>query len=93
MITHVILVRQENGSVSLGVPTEEVLQKYTIEKVALKDVPAGLPFWIVPQESVPTDHEFFNAWEIDEEVLGPPHGHGSEFSTFEEILGENNDQD
>lgn len=42
--------------------------------VARKDVPAGIPYWIVDVSEIPTDREFRNAWEADAELLGEPHG-------------------
>jgi hypothetical protein len=35
----------------------------TIEQVAAKDVPAGVPFQIVQASDIPTDRTFRNAWE------------------------------
>jgi len=44
-----------------------------IEEIARKDVPAGKPYLIVPDEFVPKDHTFFNAFEAD---FSNPHGYG-----------------
>ena len=54
-----------------------------------KDVPEGLPFWIVDTETIPTDRTFRGAWEIDE-TIGEAHGVGSQFYTFEEALANDN---
>ena len=35
----------------------------TIEQVAAKDVPAGVPFKIVDASDIPSDRTFRNAWE------------------------------
>jgi hypothetical protein len=35
----------------------------TIEKIADKDVPAGVPFKIVDAATIPSDRTFRNAWE------------------------------
>jgi len=72
-----VVIINNNGKLALLTPTPEALQTYSLMQIALKDVPAGLPFWIVPADSIPTDHTFFNAWEVDEEALGAPHGYGS----------------
>lgn len=45
----------------------------TVEEIALKDVPAGLPFLIVEDEEIPTDREFRAAWEAD---FSTPDGYG-----------------
>ena len=45
----------------------------SIEELARKDVPAGKPYLIVPDEQAPKDHTFFNAFEAD---FSNPHGHG-----------------
>jgi hypothetical protein len=45
----------------------------SIEEVARKDVPAGLPYVIVEDDVVPTDRTFRAAWEAD---LSTPHGFG-----------------
>lgn len=40
-------------------PTGEL----SIEEVAKKDVPAGVPYRIVSDDEIPTDRTFRNAWE------------------------------
>ena len=37
----------------------------TVEEIAAKDVPTGLPFLILAQSEFPTDTSFRDAWEID----------------------------
>ncbi len=39
--------------------------KYTIEQIALKDVPAGKPYRIIDATDIPTDRTFRRAWEAD----------------------------
>ena len=48
----------------------------TLEEIGAKDVPAGLPFWIVDAATVPEDRAFREAWELDEGALGPADGVG-----------------
>jgi hypothetical protein len=38
----------------------------TIEEIAAKDVPAGVPYKIVDMSDIPTDHTFRSAWEYVE---------------------------
>ena len=44
-----------------------------IEEIARKDVPLGTPFLLIPENQVPTDHTFFNAFEAD---FSKPDGFG-----------------
>lgn len=48
----------------------------TIQQIGKKDVPIGVPFWIVPAESIPSDRNLRNAWEIDVSTMGDPQGFG-----------------
>ena len=45
----------------------------TIEQIANKDVPAGLPYLIVDASTIPTDRSLRDAWEAD---FSRPDGHG-----------------
>lgn len=37
----------------------------TIEEIAAKDVPAGLPYKIIDTSDIPTDRIYRDAWESD----------------------------
>ena len=41
----------------------------SIEEIAAKDVPTGLPYKIVEDTAIPTDHTFRMAWEMDVNLL------------------------
>ena len=41
----------------------------TIEEIAAKDVPAGVPYQIVDVADLPTDRKFRNAWECGDKVV------------------------
>jgi len=41
----------------------------TVEEVAAKDVPTGLPYKIVDVSEIPADRTWRNAWDIDEAEL------------------------
>jgi hypothetical protein len=57
---NVIIYTNDNGGVSVCVPTGEL----TIEAVQGKDIPAGVQSFIVAAESLPEeDGDFFDAWE------------------------------
>ena len=49
--------------VSVVIPSPNT--KYTIEEIALKDVPKGKPYRIIENTDVPTDRTFRSAWEGD----------------------------
>lgn len=64
-----IIYPNETGGVCVIHPTGEL----PIEQVALKDVPAGVPFLIVDDSDIPGDRTFRDAWTAD---FTSPHGHG-----------------
>ena len=64
-----IIYKNTNGGVSIITPTPEALEHMTIDEIALKDVPTGLPFAIVEDSEVPTDRTFRDAWTVDEATL------------------------
>jgi len=59
-----IIYPNDDGGVSILIPTEEYLAEHTIEELAAKDVPAGKPYKIVDVADIPTDRTFRNAWEF-----------------------------
>jgi hypothetical protein len=54
----VIIFSNANGGVSVTVPTGEI----SVQAVLEKDCPAGAI--IVDDSELPTENEFFNAWEL-----------------------------
>jgi hypothetical protein len=67
------IVYEENGGVVVVYPTADFLQRYTVEDVARKDVPAGTPYKIMSTSDLPTDPKFRDAWVVD---MSNPHGYG-----------------
>lgn len=65
-MTQRIIYPNDEGGVSILIPTPEYLTEHTIEELAAKDVPAGKPFKIVATEDIPTDRTFRDAWEYQE---------------------------
>jgi hypothetical protein len=61
-----IIYPNNEGGVSIIVPTSEYLENHTIEELAAKDVPAGKPYQIVNVADIPSDRTFRNAWEYSE---------------------------
>lgn len=64
-----IIYPMENGGVAILIPTGEL----SIEEVARKDVPAGVPYKVVDVSDIPEDRTFRNAWEAE---FSNPDGHG-----------------
>lgn len=61
-MSHVIIFENDNGGVSVCIPTGEL----PIDKVLEKDVPANRNARIIPASDLPNqDNDFFNAWELD----------------------------
>jgi hypothetical protein len=65
----VIIYPYHAGNVAVIVPSGLI----PLEEVARKDVPAGLPYFILDEEELPQDYEFFDAWETD---FTNPDGYG-----------------
>lgn len=74
-----IIYPTPEGGVAILVPAPECLIERTIEEIAAKDVPAGVPYKIVDADTIPTDRTFRNAWEAD---IADPDGVGSESNEF-----------
>jgi hypothetical protein len=82
-----VIYRTEEGGMVVLTPAPEALEKYTIEQLAEKDVPEGVPYKIVDVSEIPSDRAFRNAWEIDEAELTD--GFGGSITSFDE--GQNGD--
>jgi hypothetical protein len=81
-MTQVIIFKNDDGGVSVIHPTQEALDQYGIEAIALKDVPSGKPYKIIDDSDLPS-REQRNQWDVDEADLTD--GVGSELNTFEGI--------
>ena len=72
-----IVYKHDNGMVRIVIPTPQVLTEinpatgklWTVEEIALKDVPKGYKYKIVQDSDVPTDRSFRNAWTCDDSDL------------------------
>ena len=60
-----IIYPTPEGGVAILIPAPDC--GLTIEQIAAKDVPAGVPFRIVEADTIPTDRTFRNAWEFSAE--------------------------
>jgi hypothetical protein len=65
----IIIYPQDNDEIAMVFPTGEL----PVAEVALKDVPAGKPYFILDSADVPADFSFSSAWSAD---FSNPHGHG-----------------
>jgi hypothetical protein len=67
------LEKKPDGSVG---PKDHQL---SVLEIGQKDVPAGVPFWIVEVADIPADRTFRDAWELDEAAMGVPDGYGGTY--------------
>ena len=81
-----IIFENQDKSIGILIPTQECIDIFGIEAIAKKDVPSGLPYWIVEDVHIPESRTFRGAWEIDRETIGEPHAYGYQYNTFEEVL-------
>lgn len=65
-----IIYPTTDGGISVIIPASCGL---TIEQIAQKDVPAGIPYRIINASDLPTDRSQRQAWEAD---FSNPDGHG-----------------
>jgi hypothetical protein len=75
-----IIYNQDNGVVAVIIPTQEALDTYGIEAIAVKDVPAGKPFKIIDAADIPSDRTFRAAWTVS--TLELTDGVGGESNEF-----------
>ena len=75
-----IIYQNQNGGVSVIIPTPECLTHHTIQEIAEKDVPAGKPYKIVSVDDIPSDRSQRDAWTVDEADLTD--GVGGELNEF-----------
>lgn len=69
----VIIYKQDNDTLAVIYPTQEAIDLYGIEAIALKDVPSGKPFKIIDSSELPADRSTRDAWEAD---FSDPDGYG-----------------
>ena len=62
-----IIYKQENGTIAIITPSATCGR--SVEEIAKKDVPTGLPYKIVNLSDLPSDRTFRNAWEISDAEL------------------------
>jgi hypothetical protein len=75
-----IIYKNDQGGVSVIIPTPEAVEQHGIQAIAIKDVPTGKPFKIVDASEVPSDRSQRDAWTVDEADLTD--GIGGESNEF-----------
>lgn len=58
-----IIYPTPEGGVAIIIPAPDC--ELTIEEIAAKDVPVGIPYSIVDASDIPEDRTFRNAWEYN----------------------------
>ena len=64
-----IIYKNNEGGVSVIIPTPEALEQHSIQAIAIKDVPAGRKFKLVDASEIPSDRSDRDAWTVDEADL------------------------
>jgi hypothetical protein len=71
MINQTVVYQNDQGCLTIVYPAPG--SSISFEEICQKDVPAGKAFLVVPEELIPVDHTFFEAWEAD---FSNPDGYG-----------------
>lgn len=66
-----IVYPNSNGGICVIIPSK--FCDLSIDKIAKKDVDAGLPYLIIQQDDLPKDNIFRDSWVCD---FSEPHGYG-----------------
>lgn len=80
-MTQRIIYKTDEG-LAVIIPSDEALATRTIQEIADKDVPSGLPYKIVAVADIPSDRTFRNAWDIADSELTD--GVGADRETYED---------
>lgn len=81
-----IVFQNEKGGVSVMYPADIDIP---LLETGMKDVPKGIPFWIVSGGDLPSDAPQ-EAWELDNDNLPVPDGHGGTYINQQEDEGGKN---
>lgn len=81
-MTKRIIYSIPEGGIAVLIPSQEALDLYGIDAIALKDVPHGLVYKIVDDTAIPSDRSFRGAWEAD---IANPDGVGAESNEFPKV--------
>lgn len=67
-----IIAYPNAGGVAIVIPAPDC--GLTLEQIAMKDVPQGVPYKFLFRSDIPLDRTFRNAWECD---FSSPDGYGN----------------
>ena len=81
-MSQIIIHENDTDGVALVIPSPEALKTYSVFEIALKDTTTGKAFWIVDENELPVNRDYFNAWELDLEALGEPTGYGMDYEDW-----------
>ena len=70
-MSQVIIYPNDEGHLSIVTPNLSC--GISIEEIARKDVPPGIPYHIIDRSQIPSDLDFYDAWEAD---FANPDGYG-----------------
>lgn len=80
-----IVYNTEDGGVAIVIPAPNC--GLTLEEIAAKDVPAGVPYKIMDVADLPADRTFRDAWEMDPadatDGVGADYGAGTSLEIVE----------
>ena len=81
-----VIYKNNDSSVAILIPAQEVLDIVGLKSIAEKDTPQGLPYWLVMDTDIPSDRTNRNAWVL--ENTPEPDGFGGVSNEFtdEELL-------
>ena len=68
-----IIYPKQTSGINLIIPSPDCF--LSIDQIAQKDVPTGIPYLIINQYDIPKDMRLFDAWEAD---FTNPHGFGAD---------------
>jgi len=75
-----IIYENQDKSVSVLIPAQEVLDAVGLKAVAEKDVPTNLPYWLVNETDIPSDRTDRSLWVAED--MPTPDGFGGKSSEF-----------
>jgi hypothetical protein len=81
----IVIYENIDNSIAVLTPTQEALSFATIQQIAEKDIPHNLPYWIVEDNTIPSDRTNREAWKLDG-TQGEPDGFGGESNEFDADL-------
>ena len=75
-----IIFKNEDNSIGIITPAQEVLATVGLIAVAEKDVPQDLPYWLVADTDIPSDRTDRNRWVLED--MPEPDGFGGASNEF-----------